>query len=480
MTKRTWRGFWWDSENPDEKIPGTLFCSETGDLKLELVGGIDITIYEPLPSGNGMSVKDETREVKLIHGVSGNEKFTLMDNNCTHTVSDLFERQITQQDWSPTRALRGIHLEHVESAIFKRGHLRLERLLHWSNRSNFTLTIERREGEVPRSRRAERVPVDPIVTRHGDLAISLRLLSNDFRFDDKIVENERTLEAREWAILTVTPPTPASAKSFDEVQKDLQDLLTLCAYEPCGALNRSLAYETPDGQVKEVEVIGRQIYRTRAGRRSSDTRMLFSLADVEFQEIVPRWLELKSKARTGCNILFGLRYIERGYVGTRLLGVASAAESIHSSLRSSSTPITRSEYRRLKRKILNAISDENEYLIQFVNTGLHNNPTYNERMLELAAIPDSQAVSNLLGSPEQWATALRKSRNDLAHANERSAATDEVSQAFILLEVTYALLSLVLMSELGLSPEVQRRAVDENSRINYISRQFKNSLPLIN
>ncbi len=139
-------------------------------------------------------------------------------------------------------------------------------------------------------------------------------------------------------------------------------------------------------------------------------------------------------------------------------------------------PLTKQEYRKLKDKILAALSDEPKHLVDFVKTGLRNNPTYNERMLELASIPDDGAVNALLGDREQWARALKKARNDLAHANERSSESDEISQAFLLMEVTYALLCLVLMSELGVSQEVQRRAVEINSKISHVSRQFKKEM----
>ncbi|MFH8591859.1 ApeA N-terminal domain 1-containing protein [Streptomyces rimosus] len=477
MSNRTWRGYWWEPGTPDRKVPGTLSYDQSGQLRLELVGGFDITIRESLPHGNGYTVKAETRPVLLIHGTSGNEKFTLMDNSCTHTSgSGFFDGEITKQDWISIRALRGIHLASTETAIFIRSHLRLERLLHWANKSDFTLSIQEPEGDRPRPHRVERRPLVPTTAQHDDLSISLRLLSNDFRYDDDIVANERTLGGKERAVLTFTPPSPVPCKHFDEIEKDFQDLLTLCSYEPCGALNRSLVYETPDGHAKEVEVIGRQVYRTATEKRKADGHMLFSLADVDFSELAPKWLRLKSGARTGCNILFGLRYIAKGYVGTRLLGVATAAESLHAALRPKTTPIAKSEYRRLKKKLLAAIFDEPDNLIQFVNTGLHNNPTYNERMLELSSIPDRHAVDALLGSREQWSTMLRKSRNDLAHANERSSQEDRNSRAFLLLEVTYALLCLVLMSELGISSDAQRKAVKDHPRISYISREFKKEL----
>ncbi|QSS91686.1 HEPN domain-containing protein [Streptomyces sp. M54] len=475
MSNRTWRGHWWDPNAPDNSFPGTLHCDESGDLRLELIGGFDFSVREIVPGVTGYRVHRENRDIEIMHGVSGNERFTLLSSSPTHTSGPgIFDGNIAKQDWRPNRALRGVHLESVNSPIFIRAHLQLERLIHWSGRTAFSFTSED-DKEGSRKRRLEKVPAEPSKVEHKEMTVSLRILANNLRYDDRIIANERVAGGREWAVLTCTPKTPAACMDFDQIQKDLQDLLTLSSYNPCGALSRSLVYEAGE-RVKEVEVMGRQIYRTPPSSRKPSGEMILSLSDVNFIDIVPKWLDLKDRVRTGCNILFGLRYIEKGYIGTRLLGVATAAESMHSALRSATSPIPRSEYRRLKKKILEAIADEDEGLISFVKMGLRNNPTYNERMLELASIPDSASVDLLLGDRQEWATALRRSRNDLAHANERSSNGVETSQAFHLMEVTYALLCLVLLSELGVSPEVQRRAVEENARISFLSGEYRNSL----
>ncbi|MFJ9523998.1 ApeA N-terminal domain 1-containing protein [Streptomyces cyaneofuscatus] len=472
MDYRTWRGHWWAPSAPEEKFSGTLYCYENGELKLELIGGFNLYVEEKVADGVGYRVRRDYHDIEIMHGISGSDIFTLLDNTCTHTSGPrFFDGSITEQNWSSNRALRGVQLERVDSQIFVRGHLQLERLIHWSDQSSLKIAIKG-GGEGTSKRSLERESIDPITAAHQDMTVALRFLSNNIRYDDHIVANKRLAGGKEWAVLTCTPNNPVACKDFDQIQKDLQDLLTLSAYRPCGALSRSLVYET-EGEAKDVEVMGRQIFRTPPSQNDTPGEMILSLSDVEFADIIPKWLNLKSRARTGCNILFGLRYIEKGYVGTRLLGVATAAESIHAALRSKTSPIPKGEYRKLKKKILEAISDERDELQDFVNKGLHNNPTYNDRMLELASIPDGDAVDLLLGDRQRWATALKRSRNDLAHANERSASGDEHSQAFHLLEVTYALLCLVLLSELGVSREVQKRAVEKNPRISFLSSQFR-------
>jgi hypothetical protein len=123
-----------------------------------------------------------------------------------------------------------------------------------------------------------------------------------------------------------------------------------------------------------------------------------------------------------------------------------------------------------------AIAGQSEQIRDFVKSRLRNDATYNDRMVELASIPDSEAVDKLLTDRVQWAERLKNSRHDLAHANERPAQTSDSVGALCLLETTYALLCLVAMAEIGLSAEVQRRAVSDTGKINWAAAQFKKLL----
>jgi hypothetical protein len=482
MSERSWRGQWWVPEEPEVVVPGTLYCAEDGRLQLELVGGFDTEIRTPLPGGNGYTVSMESRDLPLIHGTSGSELFTLIDTHATHTSGvGFFRGEIVVQDLSPNRVLRGIHLQSFDETVFVRAHLQLERLLHWSARSTFDLRSLLSEHGSIRERKAATHEVQPETASYGDMTLGLRVRGTEFNIVHRPVANRRSMETAEWATLDFEASKPMSFTAFDMVVKNMQDLLTLCAYEPCGSHTQSLIFRTSEThpgpfETKEAEVLGRQVFQTEGKENDKPHHhFLFTLGDLDFPELVPRWLALKDSARLGFNILFGLRYISTGYVGPRLLGVATAAENIHRALCPTSTPLPTPIYKALKAKLLDAIPDEPEHIREFVKRGLRNDPTYNERMLELASIPDADAVDRLLTDRAEWATRLKNARHDLAHANERSAQDPDSSTAFWLLEVTYALLCLVAMSKLELSPEVQRRAAD-NPKIQWASQQFKKIL----
>jgi len=64
----------------------------------------------------------------------------------------------------------------------------------------------------------------------------------------------------------------------------------------------------------------------------------------------------------------------------------------------------------------------------------------------------------------------------MAHGDRDQIGLDEAGMAFDALEVTFALLGLVLMSELGLSPEVQQRAASAQY-LYLILERFNKALP---
>ena len=183
----------------------------------------------------------------------------------------------------------------------------------------------------------------------------------------------------------------------------------------------------------------------------------------------PYRLALYEQASTPYGVLFGLKYISQGYASTRLLSAASSAEALHQSLHDS-TPYGEKEFGELLKKALNAFPGNDKAAKsarKFVRERLRNQMTYLDRVLALAAVPDHEAVASLIPDAGLWAELLKSGRNSAAHAGKAPASPEELARIagleHALTEVTYALLSIVLMAELGLPVNVQRRAASIQS-----------------
>jgi hypothetical protein len=265
--------------------------------------------------------------------------------------------------------------------------------------------------------------------------------------------------------------TPQSLDGFDHIIKAMADLMTLCAQAPSGALKRTLTYTGSDqypttfGGLGEVEVLGSQVYQpSPQSTKSRLVEYLFTLDDVPFEVIAPAWLTLRDKASTACNVLFGLKYISQGYVNTRLLSAASAAEALHRSLHDKK-PYTDHDFKQLLKSVLAARPGKDaasKDARSFIRARLRNELTYRERLIDLAAIPDPEALKSLIPDIEIWADLLKDARNNVAHAanspTERPELVKWAELHYALTDVTYAVMSIILMAELDLPVEVQRRA----------------------
>jgi hypothetical protein len=108
-------------------------------------------------------------------------------------------------------------------------------------------------------------------------------------------------------------------------------------------------------------------------------------------------------------------------------------------------------------RVLQAGSDDQQR--DWLRDKLYNSLTFRQRMRKLAKHAAAKAVKLLLTAKEQWVGDLTAARNGVAHAgNLRQREVD----LYDLSRRTAFLIQLVLMNELGLSDEVQLRAVQDD------------------
>jgi hypothetical protein len=193
-------------------------------------------------------------------------------------------------------------------------------------------------------------------------------------------------------------------------------------------LRETLYRTTADGQEPEaVRVHGAQIHPVHFTNELDYVHYLFTLQDIAFDEVLPAWLKLHARAWLPLGMLFGLRYIPEGYVSTRLLTAATAAEALHRELRKDTA-------------------------------GTGQRPTLRGRLVDIAGIPDPVAVATLIPDIDSWADYLKDARHGIAHGDRTRLSPDDAKRDFDVLAATMALLELVLLAELGLPATVQRRS----------------------
>jgi hypothetical protein len=218
--------------------------------------------------------------------------------------------------------------------------IELENLTEWDHRNDVVFHFE----EAPESPRGQKWqvrvdPVEPLTVAVGDLTVEL---ARGYLKPDFDVRRDR-LEAATAACshLNVRSAQPKSMEEWFEITKAFQDLLTLGMDAPCALLSETLtpsdALLTDEAAAARsaVEVCGEHIVVGEPDLSGvANTKALFTLGTegVQFDEVIPRWLEIHAAFRTTCDMIFGVKCVDEAYAQTEIITAVAAAEALHSAL----------------------------------------------------------------------------------------------------------------------------------------------------
>lgn len=442
-------GHWWVDGDVENVRSGRLVIEDDGSCRLELTGGVDLGVREV-----GQPYRD--RVAPRVYGVAEDKAVTLLRCFMIHARGGFGEPVF--QRLSVQRAVVGVHISG-DGEQFRAALVRAENLTSWLRLPGLT-----RDGRID-DRRYEAVveQADSLRAVIPGWEIEGRNLVQPFQRESS---HERDLISSEIAAyLVLRPESPVALDAFDRIVAGMLDLLTLASGEPCGLISLTLIDETDNVQQdrdgselryeRQADVYGRRIYSAQpAAPAPPDWRFRFSCEDTSFSELVPKWIDLRERAESACNVFFGLLYARPVYTETRVLLSAIAAESLHDALLTTPPDMAAADFARLREKLLAVLDSEDER--RWVKRELRNRPTFKSRLNTLFAVPSAEATDLVVADRDKWMRDLVIVRNGLAH---EGGATAE--GLFELEWATTGIITLVLMSEIGLSATVQKRAAKD-------------------
>ena len=471
MDEQELQGYWWRPGQEDRRRPGTLKVARDGALTLRLVGGFDLMEYTDLGDGVTQGVLSDTTDFPIVHGDSAGQPITLVEGMPTNTTGGLAGHDIESQTITASRAYLGLHLRTKDQPIFTEATIRLEYLLGWSLDLKLATASLPHVGDQDATDDATGDVVAPRTAECNGFTVTLRHYQlRSFTRRERLSTNSST--NTDYADLVITSENPRPIDDFDEVIKALMDLITLAAHAPAGVIQPMVLSADDDGAIGEdiagagrVELIGKHTHDVDDVDKEDDRSVvhyLFTLADTDFAGLIPQWLRLHHLLWLPLSMLTGLLYLPHGYNEQRLLTAAAAAEGIHRELHPTKSPYSETDFEQLRTAVMAAMptgSKQARANRDFVHRSLHNSMTYLERLHDLAAIPDQEAVRTLISDVDKWATFVKDFRNGVAHADRDAADGDERHHTiYATREVTVGLLSLVVLQQLDLSSQVQQHA----------------------
>ncbi|WP_338890524.1 HEPN domain-containing protein [Rhodococcus sovatensis] len=465
-------GYWWLPRTPEDRIPGYLTISSEGKASLRLLGGF-VSQHAATDGGEASKASGDDA-FGAIYGITvDGEVITLVDPICTHTNSHLFDEKVRSQSYEPARVLVGLHLEHAHEKVFTSATFMLENFHAWAGLWEVSYTLNVGDNSY-RTATVHQKPVTTVPISDGmRLVVTNRL---------GLFSTDLTTSAAETACTTATYMTvesdePLRHNGFDEAINAVADLVTFATGEPSAITEYTITHQTPERRRRPIldderrirtEEYDRTVVATVRAPWSTTSRApgtptkethkyLFTGTDVAIDDCITRWFELRTTARRGIDMLLSLTYGDRTFLQTEVLILAAAAEALHRSIAPVTLRMLPADFARIMTTAMKNLEPDEKQILQ---NAIHNEPTYRERLIDLAAIPSAPAVDALVPDVENWARDLTRIRNGLAHSMASYLAKPEdLDQMFALRQQTQLLLQLVVMAELQLSEDRQNEVV---------------------
>jgi len=337
-------GQWWLPQNEKDCAAGTLKVSQSGGLRLWLVGSL------------GPAEAFRTKAYPIIHGwvdkSPAGDIVTL--SGCILGGSTVGSHTNTRENYHASRAYFGAHLLQPADFTFKSMSLRVAGLSEWAHAySGFV------NEPFPTHNASEPASVlrytykNPLIAQipGGSLTLGVGL---------GFQQTHREYSFRENVRLSISCN---AAKSSDQFNGDyvfpLQNLMTFVCDRPQEVEEFSVrAGDFPSSfPGQDIRVIGSRVQPEDDDETTEPVRhfqMLFNLTDIDFSEFFGKWLRVTGSYADACNVFFGLQYGPPGYLDMSFPSVVQSLY-LYWSRREDGIAWRADEERRLK-EILSALS----------------------------------------------------------------------------------------------------------------------------
>jgi hypothetical protein len=466
-----WTGQWWLPENPTNKVSGVLTFSPEAGLKLRLIGGWDYNVTVPGKNGSTI-VTDELQSWPVVLGIGDGKLVSLLGVNVSSAkgfgVSAWFGPP-DRLDLRAHAALVGVHVDAFDEPAFVAASADVDDLTVWSRRSGieqeirFPSSSEEVAGEIKLSQ------LEPLSAEAGPLTVTLHHYS--WRPFSEPTRSQNLSRVRESQVIRLEREEPQHFEYWLDLLSSTADLISLSTLRPCGLISvRLFLPPAPDDwpedhplrdQPHEVSVYMHRLVEPRPDDKALDLRSyVLTLDDLPFEQLMPRWLEVRDKFAAARSMILGLRYVRAGYIETRVVTAVAAAESMHRAL-DPAPPIPPADFKKLRKVLMEAVPPEWKSWLSDKITTHANVPSLNQRLIELVERV-GDAGKRLVHEPDTWAKAAKDARNNLAHVG---TAQNDLEHLRAVADVTASVVILNLLHELGVPQDRLLRAINEHPEL---------------
>lgn len=437
----SWWGKWWDPRYSHERFPGELSYSPDGGVRLEFFdtdGDISAQVKH---------LADHRFIRPVIHGYANSTPATLIDAhlwNSSDSTSMTEGRIFRQYEYKAEGLVLGAHLEDRTAKVLSCPTFGAEQAAHWVG--------DRPQTDEDGRREQWHVEEHSYSAVFGDHTLELSpWLPSRTSGDTGLGIHDETLLSRNF---TITGP-PMSYNELMEKQRLVLQLLSLATdsapklthSQATVAQSEQEARETSDYMLPSAHLV-QPVPRSTStsGRRRRIYEFAFTLEDVQFHELIPKWVEMNENLGGSLRILMGNRYLERPVLDSLLLSIVAAAEAIHSKL-DPDPPKDPGSSKAVKAQILAGTPEEHKERISSTFTNSYSLKARFVRLME--RLPPELMRFNWT-SRGIWMKVAHKARNDISHSGTSEIHAQDIYDAY---EEIEELLLINLLFELGVPVE---------------------------
>ncbi len=333
-------GQWWLPGKEKDRAAGTLKVSQSGDLRLWLVGSLgpaELLKPKGYPIILGWVDKSPVGDIVTLSG-------------CMMGGSTVGSSITNRENYYASQAYFGAHFEAPGNLMFRTMSLYVAGLSDWAHDySGFVdegFPSEKPKAPTPVLSYMHKKPLFVNVPG-GQLAFGVR-------FSSRASHRERSF--RESVGVSISCETAKSSDQFNgEYVYPFQNLMTFVCDRPQEVEDFSVR-TTEDAPGSDIRVIGPRVLPEEDEGASEVVRyfqMLFTLADVDFSDFIGKWLRVTKRYEDACSMFFGLQYGPPAFLDMTFPGVVQSLSLYYS--RRDDGVAGRSEGERRLKEILSAL-----------------------------------------------------------------------------------------------------------------------------
>lgn len=463
----TCSGIWWQPNDPDDKIHGTLYYSYQNGLKLELKdvfkskkrNGEHIDVKTPLILG----ISDKGKNITLFGcGYAGGPGgFRKIDKSTVRGYQ--FSNYLCSAAYVPH------HFLSENEIKFKKINFRLTYLDEWLKISGFKVSREGdNENQDIKINIEYSLPKPIVIKLDEDFTMSII-----FYYEDPGFYPQSKCKLIQYSIVSLESNNEIKLTDFLKYITQIRYFFSLAIMKPIYPYNFSgqIISETSDVYNSHTSIFMRldENLKVKGAVDPYSTLLEYSQIQNQFEELFQNWFKKQKLLEPVIDLYFSIFFNPEMPINNQFLGAVQAIESYHRRFKKNEV-MDKTEFKKLKNNILDALLEDQKIWLK-PKLDFANEPSLYYRLTDLFS--EYCELGHIFGfNRDDFARKVTYTRNYLTHYSsnleKKSYSGTDIIKATQQLK---AIIQYLILIELGITRVDAQKYANNISR-NQLSRRF--------